>query len=127
MQSDVVERHVLSKWCITQMKAKIFGTLAVLAVLIGGIIFYQQATDSIMSPTSDISESTSQDEGNNAETQREALPPASATVSGEVDVLVNDLFDQTSADAASYTTDDENFVSDDAGDIDNFGSSITVQ
>ncbi len=108
------------------MKAKVFAVLAVLAVLAGGIIFYRQATSPVALLEGDVNNNFEETTSVVPESA-EPLPPAGRNVQAEASVIVSDIISAAVAEAASYSVDEENFLLDDAGDLDTFGQAITVQ
>ena len=108
------------------MIAKIIGVLVVLIVLVGGVFFYRDVTSPAITPES-VESQNYQETSSSAPNTGDPLPQAGNTAQAEASIIVSDIISEAAADAASYTVDEENFLLDDAGDLDAFGQAITVQ
>jgi flagellar basal body-associated protein FliL len=108
------------------MMAKIIGVLVVFVVLVGGIYFYRDVASPAITPDS-VENQNYQESASATTDTKEPLPVAGNTAQAEASIIVSDIISAAAADAASYTVDEENFLLDDAGDLDAFGQAITIQ
>ncbi|MEK7660302.1 MAG: hypothetical protein AAB343_03810 [Patescibacteria group bacterium] len=108
------------------MKAKALGVFAVLIVLVGGILFYRQATGPQL-PAGTAGENNGAVPSGSTSNNADALPPAGSDLQAEASIVSSDLISAAANESATFSVDEENFLLDDAGDLDAMSQAITVE